>query len=159
MQFRILALTLTFTFVAQAVLAQHPLPPTQDTSLDQVRMLVPMSGRVKEADVILHFEQNSLRITDRKGAELKRFAYGEIKSAEYTYRDRVAFPPVIRVGSRVQRKHWLTIKTSNDYVVLRLAQENYKVILAALETKSKLEVKVMGETKFVDKLAGAVHPD
>ena len=159
MTFKILALTFAFTFVAQAGSAQSPPPPPQDTSFDKVRLLLPTGGRVKEAGGVLHFEPKSLRITDRKGAELKRCDYGEIKSAEYTYRDRVAFTPVIRAGSRLQRRHWLTIKTGNDYVVLRLAEENYKVILAALETRAKLEVKVMGEAKFTGRLAGAARLD
>jgi hypothetical protein len=146
---RVFVLTLAFAF--QAAMAQTPPQPAKGKEVFQkVHLLAPDQGRVKEIDVVLQFEPDKLLISSQgEGDLLKSFPYAQIKSAEYSYSDRIRLFGVIWAGSRFERKHFLTIKTSGDYAVLRLDKENYKVILAALETRTGLKVETLSENNPV----------
>ena len=45
------------------------------------------------------------------------------------------------------KKHWLLVKTTDDYVMLRLDKNNYKLIIAEWETKTGLRVEAQGDNK------------
>ena len=45
------------------------------------------------------------------------------------------------------KKHWLTIRTQNDYAVLHLDKNDYRLILTAFETRSGVKVEVLPEEK------------
>ena len=133
---------------------------------DKVKMLVPNGNKVNEKDVRLLFLENELQIEAVPGGEvLKIYKYAEIKNSEYSYTKSprwksglglgtaafFLFPPLLFVeippGFTKHRRHWLTIKTGDDYAVLKLSKKNRKLILPALETKAGIEVKGRGEDK------------
>jgi hypothetical protein len=132
---------------------------------EKVELLVPNGDNVSEKSVRLHFAADELRIettADRK--ILKTFKYSEIKDAEYSYSKNprwktglglgaasVLFPPLlliaIPVGFSKHRRHWLTVKSSDDYAVLKLSKSNRKLLLPAFETRTGVTIKGAGENK------------
>ncbi len=52
-----------------------------------------------------------------------------------------------RLGKSKSRRHWLVIKTSDDHIVLRLDKNDYKYLLAAIETRTGVKVEDIGEKK------------
>jgi hypothetical protein len=130
---------------------------------DKVELLVPNGEKVSEKSVRLRFLEDELQIeatTDKK--ILKTFKYAEIKDAEYSYSKNprwktglglgaasLLFPPLlfiaIPLGFSKHRRHWLTVKTGDDYVVLKLSKRNRKFILPAFETKTGVSVVGTGE--------------
>ena len=65
---------------------------------------------------------------------LKDFAYANFKGAEYSYsksprwKSGLFISPFLFLCSG--KKHWLLMKTADDYATLRLDKSNYKLILA-----------------------------
>lgn len=59
------------------------------------------------------------------------------------------FAPMVgwTVGKTKSRRHWVSIKTRDDYTVIRLDKRDYKYILVALETRTGLKVEDVGEKK------------
>ena len=53
----------------------------------------------------------------------------------------------IPLGFSKHRRHWLTIRTDNDFAVLKLSKSNRKFIIPAFETKSGVTVEAVGEDK------------
>lgn len=51
------------------------------------------------------------------------------------------------LGKTKSRRHWLAVKTKDDYAVLRLDKNDYKYLLAAIETRTSLKVEDVGEKK------------
>lgn len=51
------------------------------------------------------------------------------------------------LGKTKSRRHWLAVKTKDDYAVLRLDKNDYKYLLAAIETRTSLKVEGIGEKK------------
>ena len=45
------------------------------------------------------------------------------------------------------KSHWLTVKTGDDYALLRLDKSNYKLVMAELEKRAHLTVASVGENK------------
>jgi hypothetical protein len=130
---------------------------------DKVKLLVPAGEKVSEKSVRLLFLKDELQIeTTADKKILKTFKYAEIKDAEYSYSKNprwktglglgaasLLFPPLIFIaiplGFSKHRRHWLTVKTGDDYVVLKLSKRNRKLILPAFETKTGVSVDGTGE--------------
>jgi hypothetical protein len=51
----------------------------------------------------------------------------------------------IKLAKSKGRSHWLTIRTAEDYAVLRLNKQSQRLILAALETHSNVKVEILPE--------------
>lgn len=49
----------------------------------------------------------------------------------------------IKLAKSKGRSHWLTIRTAEDYAVLRLNKQSQRLILAALETHSNVKVEIL----------------
>ncbi len=132
---------------------------------DKVELLVPAGEKINERGVRLRFAPDELQIeatADRK--ILKTFKYAEIESAEYSYSKNprwktglglgaasVLFPPLlliaIPIGFSKHRRHWLTVKSKNDFAVLKLSKSNRKLILPDFETRTGVTVMGKGENK------------
>jgi len=132
---------------------------------DKVEILIPNGERVNERSVRLHFLADELQIetlADRK--IFKTFKYSEIKDAEYSYSKNprwktglglgaasVVFPPLLLIaipmGFSKHRRHWLTLRSGDDFAVLKLSKSNRKLILPAFETKTGVNVFGKGENK------------
>lgn len=158
-----ISIGLIFMFTFQMVLPSAA--QTNNLTFEKVELLVPNGDKVSEKSVRLSFLADSLQIeTTGKEKIVKTFKYSEIKDAEYSYSKNprwktglglgaasVLFPPLlliaIPVGFSKHRRHWLTIRTENDFAVLKLSKSNRKIILPAFETKTGVDVRGKGENK------------
>ncbi|MDX2044115.1 MAG: hypothetical protein SF097_23080 [Acidobacteriota bacterium] len=59
----------------------------------------------------------------------------------------MAIPAGIAVGKSKSKRHWLTIKTGDDYAVLKLDKDNRKLVIPAVETRTSVKVEDIGEKK------------
>ncbi|HLM02682.1 MAG TPA: hypothetical protein VK400_16635, partial [Pyrinomonadaceae bacterium] len=122
-------------------------------SFDEIELLVQNGNNVDEKRVRVRFEEDSLTITSKNGAIGKTFRYADIRSAEYSYSKNprwktglglgaagIIFPPLLLValpmGFSKHRRHWLTVRTGEDYAVLKLSKSSRKLFIPAFETKS-----------------------
>lgn len=134
-------------------------PPVMAEQFQKVGLIVAGAEKAQEVDVILSLEENRLAIRTKDSLnDLKVLPYKEIKAAEYSFSKHprwksggaaavaagvFALPIFFLKGKR----HWLTIRTSNDYAVLRLDKNDYRLILVAFETRTGLKVEVVPEEK------------
>ena len=132
---------------------------------DKVELLVPSGEKINERGVRLRFQADELQIEATADKQiLKTFKYAELEGAEYSYSKNprwktglglgaasLLFPPLlllaIPIGFTKHRRHWLTIKSKNDFAVLKLSKSNRKMILPAFETKTGVTVQGKGENK------------
>ena len=130
----------------------------------KVEMLVPNGDETSEKSVVVTFNQDSMEIEAKNSSLKKTFNYSDIKAAEYSYSKNprwktglglgaasIVFPPLlliaIPVGFTKHRRHWLTIRTENDYAVLKLSKSTRKLFVPTFETKSGVKIEAMGEDK------------
>ncbi|MEK7831525.1 MAG: hypothetical protein AAB401_10600, partial [Acidobacteriota bacterium] len=57
----------------------------------------------------------------------------------------MAIPAGVMMAKSKSKRHWLTIKTGNDYAVLRLDKSISKLVIPAIETRAGLVVEDVGE--------------
>ena len=135
------------------------------TFFDNIELIQPNGDNLRETSVRVVFEDEKMRVLSRaNGAVLKEWSYAEIKSAEYSYTKKprwktglglgaagVLFPPLlliaIPVGFTKHRRHWVTVRTDNDYAVLKVGKGVRKVFMPAFETRTSIEIKALGDDK------------
>ena len=135
------------------------------TFFDNIELIRPNGDNLRETSVRVVFEEEKMRVLSRSdGAVLKEWSYDEIKSAEYSYTKNprwktglglgaagVVFFPLlliaIPVGLTKHRRHWVTIRTDNDYAVLKIGKGVRKVFMPAFETRTSIEIKALGDDK------------
>lgn len=135
-----------------------------DFTFEEIEILLPSGNDVDEKSVRVEFTANEMLVTGRNSAVQKTFRYADIKSAEYSYSKNprwktglglgaasVIFPPLILIalplGFSKHRRHWLTVRTGEDYAVLKLSKSSRKLFIPAFETKSGVRVRGVGEDK------------
>lgn len=128
-------------------------------TFEKVDLLVPKGNKVQEKSVRLLFDGNSLIIDADKGETIyKTFPYTSIVSAEYSYstkpRWKTAIGAAVLIGVFAlpiffmkSKQHWLTIRTAEDFAVLHLDKDNYRVILPTVETSTGKKVETVGDEK------------
>jgi hypothetical protein len=159
----VLALNTGLTVFAQATVETAERENVE--TFEKVELLVPNGEKISERGVRLRFLHDELQIEATADKSiLKTFKYAEIEGAEYSYSKNprwktglglgaasILFPPLlfiaIPLGFSKHRRHWLTVKTSNDYAVLKISKSNRKLILPAFETKTGVAVIGRGENK------------
>lgn len=108
--------------------------------------------KTRQVDVALTYNDKALVVVDRKsGAPVKSFAYAEVKSAEYSYGKSPRWKTAIFVSPLFLftsgKKHWFMIQGGSDYGVMQLDKSNYKMILAAFETKTGKKIEIVADNK------------
>jgi hypothetical protein len=105
----------------------------------------PNSGRkdTREVNAVLMFEKDAIRIQSRRSKEIfKEFKYSDIKSAEHSYSRKSKFQMSERtmlalsllsgmplfLFAKEKEKHWLIVATDDDYAVLKIESDNYRLI-------------------------------
>lgn len=134
-------------------------------SFDKIEIFEPVGDSVRESDVRVNFGGDAMEIVSRKsGAAIKRFTYKEIRSAEYSYTKNprwktglglgaagLLFPPLFLValplGFSKHRRHWITIKTEDDFAVLKLSKSNRKFFIPTFETRTNVRIAAVGDDK------------
>jgi hypothetical protein len=155
---------LVFTiFISSA--ANFPAQNAQKSpSFGKIEILVPNGDEAEEKSVVVTFTENAMLIAANQRQFSKTFLYTDIKSAEYSYSKNprwktglglgaasIIFPPLllvaIPVGFTKHRRHWLTVRTENDYAVLKLSKSTRKLFMPTFETKSGVKIEAVGEDK------------
>lgn len=126
---------------------------------DKVDLVVPKGDKSDEKSVRLVFDGKNLVIEADKGETIyKSFPYRSIKSADYSYskhpRWKAALGAAVVLGVFAlpilfmkSKSHWLTIKTGDDFAILHLDKDNYKIILPTFETSTGTKVETVAEEK------------
>lgn len=113
----------------------------------------------REKDALLRFEADRLSVVaDADGEVVKAFAYKGVKSATYSQSKHPRWKEggAVAIGANIlalpafflkSTRHWLTIQTADDFVVLRLDKNDYRAIIPALEARTGIKVEVMSGDK------------
>ena len=106
----------------------------------------------KEIDATLRYDPSDFVVVDKKSeVAVKTFSYANIKNAEYSYsksprwKSAILVSPLFLLSSG--KKHWFMVKTDDDYAVIQLDKNNYKLVLAAFETKAGKKVDTLEDKK------------
>lgn len=154
--FFVIAVFLTNFFASVPVCGQE--------RFGKIELLVQNKDRLNEKTVVVVFNEDSMTIDAKDNSFDKTFKYSDIKAAEYSYSKTprwktglglgaaaFLFPPLflvaIPLGFTKHRRHWLSIRTGDDYAVLKLSKSNRKLIIPAFETKTGVTVEAVGEDK------------
>lgn len=155
-----LVAAITFTSV-KSIAAQGPGRPEV---FENIKILEPQGDNFREAEVRVRFGDDSLVIESTSGAAIRTFKYSTIRSIEYSYTKSprwktglglgaasVLFPPMlfiaIPLGFTKHRRHWITIRSENDYAVLKISKSIRKLFIPSLETHTNVRVDGLGENK------------
>jgi hypothetical protein len=119
----------------------------------------PNAGRkdTREVNAVIVFEKEMLRIESRRRpTTLKEFKYSDVKSVEHSFSKAPGFGPsttaiilsaMVRLPiflTRKKEKHWLTIVSDDNFAVLKIENDNYRLIKLELAVK-KIEVLDLNE--------------
>ena len=133
--------------------------PATRAVFKEVGLLVPKGDEADEKSVKLIFERDRLVVLADKGETVfKSFSYESIKSAEYSYSKHPRWKAGLGAAAVLgvfalpiffmkSKKHWLTIKTTNDFAILHLDKGNYKIILPTFETSTGKSVEKVADEK------------
>ena len=137
---RIIVLTLIIQFIAASALGQSR------PNRYEVEMLAnPNSGKkdTREVNAVLVFEKDSVKIQSRRRKEIFReFAYSDVRSVEHSFSKKLPYQMSNRMAAalalltvsplfllaREKEKHWLMVATDHDYAVLKIENDNYRLI-------------------------------
>ena len=158
---QLFALILMFSFAANA----FPLAAGPTNTFDNIELLQPDEDKVRETAVRVQFDDDMMRIISRKdGTVLKEWPYASVKSAEYSYTKNprwktgiglgiasIAFPLLlfiaIPIGFTKHRRHWVTIRTGEDFAVLKVGKGVRKVFMPTFETRTAVSITALGDDK------------
>ena len=122
------------------------------------------NGKVfKTRSASITFRSEDLFIRVPKGTDFTMNC-DDIVSAEYSYSKKprwktglalgaagILFPPLwivaLPLGFTKHRKHWLTVRTTKDFAVIKIRKGNRKILIPTFETRSGMTVVSVGEVK------------
>lgn len=148
---------LSSILVLSIFVASTPLAFASGTQF-HINVLESNGKKSKEVDSILSFSENSFVVSNKKTkANIKEFNYSDIQSADYSYSKK----PLLSTGGAVamailtglvvvpflfvkKKQHWLSVRTGNDYVVMRLDKNSFRQILNEFEIH-KVAIKTVDE--------------
>ncbi len=154
--FILLVLPVTHTFGQQVRNVQE---------FEKIELMTPGGKKLRETDVRVVFAQGTMRIVSaREGKTIKEWKRGEVTAAEYSYTKNprwktglglgaagFLFPPLwfvaIPLGFSKHRRHWVTIRTENDYAVLKVSKSVRKMFIPAFETTTGVRIEAVGDDK------------
>jgi len=94
----------------------------------------------REVNAVIIFEQDTLKIVSRRKKEtFKELKYADIKYVEHSYSKQPFYSKALKtaiVGLLTglplylgeEEKHWLTILTENDFTVLKIENDNFRLL-------------------------------
>jgi len=129
------------------------LPPGDDphVAFVDVKMLVVTDKKSQDQDVTLNLAAGQISLVSKKGgAALKTIPYKRLAHATYIHAHDPKWDPGLSSppsdlevpGSflRSSTRHWLTLQTKTDYLILRLTDDNWMTILQTIESRTGLKV-------------------
>jgi hypothetical protein len=127
-------------------------PKTASRQFKGAELTVPNGEKNKQVDVTIGYTSDSFQILDDKTRRpLKEIGYKSFVSGEYSYsksprwKSGLFISPFLFLSSG--KKHWLLVKTADDYAMLRLDKGNYKLVIAEWEVKTGLRVEALADNK------------
>jgi hypothetical protein len=156
-----IGLIVLFSLAAQAA----TFSPGDFDSFQNIELVQPDGKALREISVRVKFGENSMTVFSRSnGKVLKEWSYDKIKSAEYSYTKSprwktglglsvasIVFPLLlfvtIPIGFTKHRRHWVTIRTDDDFAVLKVGKGVRKVFIPAFETRTSVQIKALGDDK------------
>jgi len=134
-------------------------------TFQNIELMQPNGDNLRETSVRIVFDTTAMRIVNRSsGAVVKEWSYDKIKSAEYSYTKNprwktglglaaagfLFFPlwfVAIPIGFTKHRRHWVTIRTEDDFAVLKVGKGVRKVFMPAFETRTSIPIEALGDDK------------
>ncbi len=141
-----------------------PPPPEFDT-FENIELMQSNGDKLRETSVRIVFDETSMRVISRSnGSVIKEWSYETIKAAEYSYTKNprwktglglgaagILFPPLLLIaiplGFTKHRRHWVTVRTNDDFAVLKVGKGVRKVFMPAFETRTSIQIKALGDDK------------
>ena len=158
----VLAMFCLLTVTSHFVLAQAS--PTKNY---EVELVVSQGKKSVETDAVLGFKESTFSVVPDKAtfaSSAKEFGYTGLKTADYSYSKKPmlsgggAVATAILLGVFVlpflfmkKKNHWMTVQTEKEYAVIKLGDNNFRQIIAELETHG---VKVNTVTEEKEKKSG-----
>ncbi len=120
-----------------------------------IELVVAREKKSFETDADMTVGEKGVKVVPDKSSlsgETKEFAYSDIKFADQSYSKK----PLFSVGGGIttvvltslifpfiavpflfikKKKHWMTVQTEKEYMVLKLGDKNFRQIAAEFETK------------------------
>ena len=152
--------TITIVVLASMILTFSQMTLAQTARTFRIQATVPSGKKSKEVSANMTFGPDSVTIGSQKAGVLnKEFNYSDVRSVDYSYSKK----PLLSTGGAVamailtglivipflfvkKKQHWLTVRTENDYVVMRLDKGNFRQIQSEFEIK-KIKVTTLDEDK------------
>jgi len=141
-------MTVVATILITSIVSAQTAPET----FSNVTLNLQVGEKKKDIDATVRYEPEALVILDKKtNTPVKKFPYTGINAAEYSFsksprwKSAILVSPLFLLSSG--KKHWFMVKSESDYAVMRLDKTNYKLILAAFETKAGKKVDVLKDEK------------
>lgn len=138
---------------------------TTPDSFENIELIQFDGKNLREIDVRVVFDKDSMAVVSREdGSTVKQWKYAEIRSAEYSYTKNprwktglglgaasLVFPLLflvaIPIGFTKHRRHWVTVRTDQDYALLKVGKSIRKVFLPAFETRTSVTIEALGDNK------------
>ena len=124
----------------------------QPIAYKDAQLTVSNGDETKQVDVVISYATDRFQVLHNKTRQaLKDFPYAAFNGAEYSYsksprwKSGLSISPFLFLSCG--KKHWLLVKTANDYAMLQLDKGNYKLVLADLEMRTRVRVEGQGENK------------
>jgi len=118
----------------------------------KAQLTVAEGEKTKQVDVTIAYTTDTFQVLDKKSLKaIKEFGYKGFTGGEYSYsksprwKSGLFISPFLFLSSG--KKHWLLVRSADDYALLRLDKANYKMVIAEWETKTGLKVEAQGENK------------
>ena len=119
-------------------------------TFSKVRLLVPGDARVSDRDASLRFVSDGLQVVDGSQT-LQSTAYRDILGVFHSHsrEPRWATPdgtavPVAKVGGRMSFlkgvPDWITVRTKNAFIPLRVQGDDLDRVIAALEARTGTKI-------------------
>jgi hypothetical protein len=116
-------------------------------TFDNVRLLAVEGRKGKEQDVLLNFANGQVVVAAKKGGSpITSMTYKRIGAATYVHAKEPrwaggasAAPPTdldLPGGLFSGSRHWLVLQSTTGYIILRLEDENWRPVLATLESRT-----------------------
>jgi hypothetical protein len=155
---------IAFVLLSCLSLTAAPLPDSIET-FENIELIQPNGDNLRETDVRIELDDTTMRVIRISNRTvLKEWNYSDIKSAEYSYTKNprwktglglgaasILFPPLllvaIPIGLTKHRRHWVTVRTENDYAVLKVGKGVRKVFMPAFETRTSIPIQALGDNK------------
>jgi hypothetical protein len=150
--------TATTPTTASAPLPSVPVVPVlpkavvEPAHFGDIKALVPDGSKSKDVDALLTLEGDSMVVRNKdNGSLLKALTYQTIGAATYVdsrkprWKDdpSLAMVPNGFAGGGFflkSSKHWLTLQTPNEFIILRLDDKNVVQVIKTLESRAGLKV-------------------